>query len=126
MNFLYLVRTKLVFDNVKFNYFQINVAHKIIQEYEPSITKNAVYKSLMRSNKVGCVNLLKWYERKNIDGFNELDTNGKLRSIWSFNIDNIVNLSRIIEENIISEEDYPMYAKVLLNDNMNRRLLMEE
>lgn len=126
MNFLYLIRTKLIFDNVQFNYFQINVAHKIIQKYESNITKNAVYKSLTRSSKIGCITLLKWYERKDVDGFNDLDTNGKLRSIWNFNADNVITLASLIQENIISEEDYPMYAKVLLGGKIDKKLLVEE
>ena len=128
--FLYVVRTRAIFEEVKFDYFQITTAHKIIQKFEPNVTKNAVYKSMSRASWSKFISQLHWNQRRNIEGFDDLDTNGKLRAIWQFTPDNVRHMLDWMEQDFdIKEEDYPMYAKIMLGgDDVvgHRNLILEE
>jgi len=118
----YFTRAIQIFNAVQFDCFHTDQAWKIIQEYEPSASFDAILKSLERARWRGIVNI-EWRERKSIAGYTDLSSKDARKKIWYFTLKSILNMSED-DDFKIKEENYPLYAKILLDDKvaLQRRL----
>jgi len=102
----------------------MNVAHTILLKTEPDITQNAVFKSFQRARCDKYVTELSYIDKYRIEDFYKLSTPLKSRGVWYFQPNNLNNIITRFP-NCVKEEDFPRYAKYLLNNEseIKRKLL---
>ncbi len=117
-NFLYVIRIKNILDVVQNHYFQTDTAYEILKKHEPNITPNQAQKSIQRARWNGLVSKCYYYDKKTVDGVEQLSPIGKIANILYFSIENVKKINNLISE--IKEEDYPLYAKIYLLENKEK------
>jgi len=127
MEYKYAIRVMQIFNIVQFDCFHSDQAWKIIQEYEPDISFDALIKSLERARWSKMITEILWRDKSSIQDYDKLSSRQARKKIWAFETKNISEILDIKGAKI-KEKNYPLYAKILLDKNteIKRRFFQDK